>query len=60
MQHQLHAAIELYPRTTWADWLCGKLKPNHRRRTLGEFADGMATEGTVVEMGFLGSAAGSP
>ncbi|MFE0192969.1 Helicase associated domain protein [Streptomyces sp. NPDC058989] len=53
---QLHAADpELYPRTIWADWLCGEHKPNHRRRVLGEFADGIATDGTVVEKGFLGS-----
>ncbi|MGV9503629.1 Helicase associated domain protein [Streptomyces sp. NPDC003642] len=53
---QLHAADpELYPRTVWADWLCGDHKPNHRRRVLGEFASGIATDGTVVEKGFLGS-----
>ncbi|MEU9796377.1 Helicase associated domain protein [Streptomyces sparsogenes] len=53
---QLHAADpELYPRTVWADWLCGEHKPTHRRRVLGEFAAGIATDGTVVEKGFLGS-----
>ncbi|WP_326743434.1 DEAD/DEAH box helicase [Streptomyces sp. NBC_01768] len=53
---QLHSADpELYPRTIWADWLCGDHKPNHRRRVLGEFAAGIATDGTVVEKGFLGS-----
>ncbi|MFI0915586.1 DEAD/DEAH box helicase [Streptomyces abikoensis] len=53
---QLHDADpELYPRTIWADWLCGEHKPNHRRRVLGEFAAGVATDGTVVEKGFLGS-----
>lgn len=53
---QLHAADpELYPKTIWADWLCGEHKPGHRRRVLGEFADGIATDGTVVEKGFLGS-----
>ncbi|MGV9503866.1 Helicase associated domain protein [Streptomyces sp. NPDC003642] len=53
---QLHdSAPELYPRTVWADWLCGDHKPNHRRRVLGEFADGIATDGTVVEKGFLSS-----
>ncbi|WP_344543941.1 DEAD/DEAH box helicase [Streptomyces levis] len=53
---QLHAAApELYPRTIWADWLCGEHKPNHRRRVLEEFASGIATDGTVVEKGFLGS-----
>ncbi|MFF7043718.1 helicase associated domain-containing protein [Streptomyces massasporeus] len=39
----------------WADWLCGDHKPNHRRRVLEEFAAGVATDGTVVEKGFLGS-----
>ncbi|MFI8829341.1 Helicase associated domain protein [Streptomyces sp. NPDC053431] len=53
---RLHAADpELYPRTIWADWLCGDHKPGHRRRVLGEFADGIAMDGTVVEKGFLGS-----
>ncbi|MFJ4329068.1 Helicase associated domain protein [Streptomyces tricolor] len=53
---QLHAADpELYPKTIWADWLCGDHKPNHRRRVLTEFASGIATDGTVVEKGFLGS-----
>ncbi|MFJ3882398.1 Helicase associated domain protein [Streptomyces sp. NPDC090077] len=53
---QLHAADpELYPRTIWADWLGGEHKPVHRRRVLGEFADGIATDGTVVEKGILGS-----
>ncbi|MFB8298714.1 Helicase associated domain protein, partial [Streptomyces bacillaris] len=53
---KLHAADpELYPRTIWTDWLCGEHKPNHRRRVLGEFASGIASDGTVVEKGFLGS-----
>ncbi|MGV4988933.1 hypothetical protein [Streptomyces sp. NRAIS3] len=53
---QLHATDpELYPKTIWANWLRGEHKPNHRRRVLGEFADGIATDGTVVEKGFLGS-----
>lgn len=53
---QLHDADpELYPKTVWADWLCGEHKPLHRRRVLGEFADGLATDGTVVEKGYLGS-----
>ncbi|QLH27517.1 DEAD/DEAH box helicase [Streptomyces sp. Rer75] len=51
---QLHAAgPELYPRTIWADWLCGEHKPLYRRRLLGEFADGIAADGTVVEKCFL-------
>ncbi|MEU9126399.1 Helicase associated domain protein [Streptomyces sp. NPDC048506] len=53
---QLHDADpELYPATVWADWLCGEHKPIHRRRALGEFADLIATDGTVVEKGFLSS-----
>ncbi|WP_078493436.1 DEAD/DEAH box helicase [Streptomyces sp. PVA_94-07] len=51
---QLHASDpELYPKTIWADWLCGEHKPLHRRRLLGEFAAGIATDGTVVEKCFL-------
>ncbi|OSC65154.1 helicase [Streptomyces sp. 4F] len=51
---QLHASDpELYPKTIWADWLCGAHKPLHRRRLLGEFAAGIATDGTVVEKCFL-------
>lgn len=51
---QLHASDpELYPTTIWADWLCGDHKPLHRRRLLGEFAAGVATDGTVVEKCFL-------
>ncbi|MFB6772677.1 Helicase associated domain protein [Streptomyces sp. NPDC056337] len=46
---------ELYPRTVWASWLCGEHKPAHRRRILGEFASGIAADGTVVEKGYLGS-----
>lgn len=53
---QLHAADpELYPETIRADWLCGEHKPLHRRRVLGEFADGIASDGTVVEKSYLGS-----
>lgn len=53
---QLHAADpELYPRTIWANWLCGDHKPGYRRRVLDEFAEGIATDGTVVEKGYLGS-----
>ncbi|MER5981069.1 Helicase associated domain protein [Streptomyces sp. NPDC001857] len=51
---QLHTADpELYPATIWVDWLCGDHKPLHRRRLLGEFAAGIATDGTVVEKCFL-------
>ncbi|WP_327232557.1 Helicase associated domain protein [Streptomyces sp. NBC_01317] len=53
---QLHAGDpELYPETVWADWLCGDHKPLHRRQVLGEFAAGIATDGIVVEKGFLSS-----
>ncbi|MEU7260580.1 Helicase associated domain protein [Streptomyces rimosus] len=53
---QLHAAApELYPKSIWADWLCGEHKPLHRRRVLGEFASGIDTDGTVVEKSYLGS-----
>ncbi|MBB6439799.1 superfamily II DNA or RNA helicase [Streptomyces candidus] len=51
---KLHADDpELYPKTIWADWLCGDHKPLHRRRLLGEFAAGIATDGTVVEKCYL-------
>ncbi len=51
---QLHASDpELYPKTIWANWLCGEHKPLHRRRLLGEFAAGIAGDGTVVEKCFL-------
>lgn len=51
---QLHASDpELYPATIWADWLCGDHKVLHRRRLLGEFAAGIAMDGTVVEKCFL-------
>ncbi|GAA1545717.1 hypothetical protein GCM10009730_63470 [Streptomyces albidochromogenes] len=53
---RLHDADpELYPKTVWANWLCGDHKPLHRRRVLGEFAAGIATDGTVVEKAYLGS-----
>ncbi|MEU7560227.1 DEAD/DEAH box helicase [Streptomyces eurythermus] len=53
---QLHAADPaLYPRTIWANWLCGEHKPLHRRRVLDEFSRGTAADGTVVEKTFLGS-----
>ncbi|MFD3486528.1 Helicase associated domain protein [Streptomyces sp. NPDC058665] len=53
---QLHANDpELYPKTIWANWLCGDHKPLHRRRVLDEFSRGIAADGTVVEKTFLGS-----
>ncbi|MGW4027557.1 helicase-related protein, partial [Streptomyces sp. NPDC005009] len=53
---RLHAAEpELYPKTIWANWLCGEHKPGHRRWVLGEFAAGIASDGTVVEKSFPGS-----
>ncbi|GHH57666.1 hypothetical protein [Streptomyces candidus] len=40
---QLHTSDPaLYPKTIWADWLCGDHEPLHRRRLLGEFAAGIA------------------
>ncbi|MFD9937855.1 Helicase associated domain protein [Streptomyces massasporeus] len=53
---RLHATDpELYPKTIWANWLCGEHKPLHRRRVLNEFSGGIAADGTVVEKTFLGS-----
>ncbi|MFE5220180.1 MULTISPECIES: helicase associated domain-containing protein [unclassified Streptomyces] len=53
---QLHTSDpEQYPRTVWADWLCGDHRADHRRRVLGEFAAGIATDGTGVEKSYLGS-----
>ncbi|MEU1022105.1 Helicase associated domain protein [Streptomyces sp. NPDC005904] len=53
---RLHANDpELYPKTIWANWLCGDHKLLHRRRLLKEFAAGTATNGTVVEKCFLSS-----
>lgn len=53
---QLHGSDpELYPDTVWANWLCGEHKPLHRRRVLDEFADGIASDGTVVEKSYLSS-----
>ncbi|OSZ61566.1 helicase [Streptomyces pharetrae CZA14] len=45
----------LYPKTIWAEWLCGEHKPGHRRRVLAEFSGGITADGTVVEKTFLGS-----
>ncbi|MGQ4732568.1 Helicase associated domain protein [Streptomyces sp. Ju416(a)] len=51
---QLHASDPvMYPKTIWADWVYGDHKALHRRRLLGEFASGVATDGTVVEKCFL-------
>ncbi|WP_172607844.1 DEAD/DEAH box helicase [Streptomyces spongiicola] len=44
-----------YPATIRADWLCGDHAPLHRRRLLGEFADGTTPEGTPVDVSFLSS-----
>ncbi|RDD85047.1 DEAD/DEAH box helicase [Streptomyces parvulus] len=53
---KLHSeAPALYPATIWSDWLCGEHKPAYRRRILGEFASGIAADGSVVEKGYLGS-----
>ncbi|MFI6146842.1 Helicase associated domain protein [Streptomyces sp. NPDC051109] len=40
----------VYPRTVWADWLCGQHSAAHRRRVLAEFAAGGA-----ADKAFLGS-----
>ncbi|MGW6685165.1 Helicase associated domain protein [Streptomyces sp. NPDC054961] len=40
----------VYPRTVWADWLCGQHTAAHRRRVLGAFADD-----NVADKAFLGS-----
>lgn len=40
----------VYPRTVWADWLCGQHTAAHRRRVLGAFADDK-----VADKAFLGS-----
>lgn len=40
----------VYPRTVWADWLCGQHTVAHRRRVLGAFADDR-----VADKAFLGS-----
>lgn len=40
----------VYPRTVWADWLCGQHTAAHRRRVLGAFADDR-----VADKAFLGS-----
>ncbi|MFJ4584010.1 DEAD/DEAH box helicase [Streptomyces echinatus] len=45
----------LYPRTIWADWLCGDHRIDHRRRVLDEFATGITAGGTIAEKSFLGS-----
>ncbi|MFJ6793345.1 Helicase associated domain protein [Streptomyces sp. NPDC091268] len=40
----------VYPRTVWADWLCGQHTPAHRRRVLDAFA-----AYRVADKAFLGS-----
>ncbi|MBT2470431.1 Helicase associated domain protein [Streptomyces sp. ISL-66] len=40
----------VYPRTVWADWLCGQHTAAHRRRVLGAFADDR-----IADKAFLGS-----
>ncbi|CAM5655831.1 hypothetical protein SAVIM338S_06643 [Streptomyces avidinii] len=40
----------VYPRTVWADWLCGQHTAAHRRRVLGAFADDK-----IADKAFLGS-----
>ncbi|MEU1852753.1 Helicase associated domain protein [Streptomyces sp. NPDC019990] len=53
---RLHAANpKLYPKTIWANWLCGEHQPSHRHRVLNEFAEGIATDHTTTEKSYLGS-----
>ncbi|MFI5617073.1 Helicase associated domain protein [Streptomyces sp. NPDC051567] len=42
--------LPVYPRTVWADWLCGQHPAAHRRRVLDAFASAR-----VAENAFLGS-----
>ncbi|MEU8462137.1 Helicase associated domain protein [Streptomyces sp. NPDC029003] len=44
------APLPAYPRTVWADWLCGQHTAAHRRRVLEAFA-----ADRVAEKAFLGS-----
>ncbi|MDG9705887.1 DEAD/DEAH box helicase [Streptomyces sp. DH37] len=43
----------LYPRRVWADWLCGEHEPQHRRRVLQGFADGVDEDGWETELAVL-------
>ncbi|MCC0094255.1 Helicase associated domain protein [Streptomyces flavotricini] len=44
-----------YPRTVWADWLCGQHTAAHRRRVLAEFAaDGAADKAFLGSVRVLG------
>ncbi|GAA2468543.1 DEAD/DEAH box helicase [Streptomyces macrosporus] len=42
-----------YPRRVWADWLCGKHEPAHRRAVLSRFADGIDDHGWETELSVL-------
>ncbi|WP_425576438.1 Helicase associated domain protein [Streptomyces glaucosporus] len=42
-----------YPRRVWADWLCGEHEPQHRRRVLDRFADGIDDHGWETELSVL-------
>ncbi|MGW7102784.1 Helicase associated domain protein [Streptomyces sp. NPDC054838] len=42
--------LPVYPRTVWADWLCGQHPAPHRRRVLDAFAGGR-----IADKAFLGS-----
>ncbi|MEU9038419.1 Helicase associated domain protein [Streptomyces sp. NPDC048352] len=44
------SAVPVYPRTVWADWLCGQHTAAHRRRVLEAFA-----ADRVADKAFLGS-----
>ncbi|OKK14818.1 helicase [Streptomyces sp. CB00455] len=53
---QLHGLDpDLYPRSVWADWVCGEHGPGYRRRALGDFAAGAAADGAPVDKSFLSS-----
>ncbi|WP_432715305.1 Helicase associated domain protein [Streptomyces lavendulae] len=50
MRAASRSALPAYPRTVWADWLCGQHTAAHRRRVLEAFA-----ADRVAEKAFLGS-----
>ncbi|MER5931930.1 Helicase associated domain protein [Streptomyces sp. NPDC002054] len=50
LRRSSRAVRPAYPRTVWADWLCGRHPAAHRRRVLDAFADPR-----VADRAFLGS-----
>jgi superfamily II DNA or RNA helicase len=53
---QLHATNPArYPGRVSAEWLSGEHSPDHRRRVLGRFADGVDEYGYVADAQFLAS-----